>query len=96
MWKGITLDSIAVRTSPNGGAISPYIAKSTPVSGDQVIGTWLHMTSPRNGWLNAGVNQQFVDWETVTVTPPPPVVILTPFTLNVDGHKPFSGNLEKL
>jgi hypothetical protein len=72
MWKGITLDSIAVRTAPNGGAISPYIAKSTPVSGDQVIGTWLHMTSPRNGWLNAGVNQQFVDWETVTVTPPPP------------------------
>lgn len=72
MWKGITLDSIAVRTSPNGGAISPYIAKGTPVSGDQVIGTWLHMTSPRNGWLNAGVNQQFVDWETVTITPPPP------------------------
>jgi len=99
-WKGITLDSIPVRTAIDGGAISPYLAKGTPISGDAVDGTWLHMTAPRIGWVNAGVNQTKVSWQTVTVTPPPPPpppsTTLTPFTLTVDGHKPFSGNLEKL
>ena len=71
-WKGITLDSIPVRTAIDGGAISPYLAKGTPISGDAVDGTWLHMTAPRIGWVNAGVNQTKVKWETVTVTPPPP------------------------
>ena len=99
-WKGTTLDSIPVRTSPDGGAISPYLAKGTPISGDAVDGTWLHMTAPRIGWVNAGAGMTKVKWETVTVTPPPPPpppsTVLTPFTLTVDGHKPFSGNLEKL
>ena len=96
-WKGITLDSIPVRTAIDGGAISPYLAKGTPISGDAVDGTWLHMTAPRVGWVNAGANQTKVSWQTVTVTPPPPPsTTLTPFTLTVDGHKPFSGNLEKL
>jgi len=99
-WKGTTLDSIPVRTAPDGGAISPYLAKNTPISGDAVDGTWLHMTAPRIGWVNAGAGMTKVKWETVTVTPPPPPpppsTVLTPFTLSVDGHKPFSGNLEKL
>ena len=99
-WKGTTLDSIPVRTAIDGGAISPYLAKGTPISGDAVDGTWLHMTAPRIGWVNAGMNQTKVSWQTVTVTPPPPPpppsTVLTPFTLTVDGHKPFSGNLEKL
>lgn len=71
-WKGVTLDSIPVRSSIDGGAISPYLAKNTPISGDAVDGTWLHMTAPRVGWVNAGANQTKVKWENVTVTPPPP------------------------
>ena len=71
-WKGTTLDSIPVRTAPDGAPISPYLAKNTPISGDAVDGTWLHMIAPRVGWVNAGANMAKVRWETITVTPPPP------------------------
>lgn len=96
MWEGTTVDSIPVRKEKDGVGINPYLPKNAPISGDVVEGTWLHMLFPRVGWVNAGVGMTKVRWKYVTVTPPPPVVILTPFTLNVDGHKPFSGNLEKL
>ena len=72
MWKGITLDSIPVRSAPDGGAINPYLAKNTSITGDIVDGTWLHMTTPRMGWVNAGANMSKVRWENVTATPPPP------------------------
>jgi len=72
MWKGITLDSIAVRKEIDGTAISPYLAKGASISGNIVDGNWLHMTAPRIGWVNAGVGMTKVKWEVVTVIPPPP------------------------
>jgi hypothetical protein len=71
MWKGITVDSIPIRKEIDGVGINPYLAKNTPISGDIVEGTWLHMTAPRVGWVNAGVGMTKVRWEYVTVTPPP-------------------------
>jgi len=70
MWKGITVDSIPVRKEKDGVGINPYLAKNAPISGDIVDGTWLHMTAPRVGWVNAGVGMTKVRWEYVTVTPP--------------------------
>jgi hypothetical protein len=71
MWKGIAIDSIPIRKEIDGVGINPYLAKNTPISGDIVEGTWLHMTAPRVGWVNAGVGMTKVRWEYVIVTPPP-------------------------
>jgi hypothetical protein len=50
-------------------------------------------------YASAGTSQQYIGWEVVTVAEEPPTdppVNKTPFTLSVDGYKPFSGELEAL
>ena len=72
-WKGTTLDDLPLLNAIDGTVIKPYITKGTPVSGDDVKGVWLHLKSPRTGWMNSGANQTKVRWENVTVTPPSPL-----------------------
>lgn len=85
MWEGTTVDSIPVRKEKDGVGINPYLAKNTPISGDIVDGTWLHMTAPRAGWVNAGVGMTKVRWKYMTVTPPPTKTVTNIIRVYNDG-----------
>lgn len=66
-------------------------------------GKWLHLTEIQGAvvtgdlWSSAGSLQQYIAWHVVTVPdePPPPAPVKKPFTLTVEGYKPFSGELEQ-
>lgn len=102
--KGTAKGDVNRRISPGGSLFSPprYLHAGDTIEADKNQYQWLHLTKI-NGiaitgeeWASAGATQQYIGWAWVPVEePPPPTPVKTPFTLNVDGYLPFSGELEK-
>lgn len=95
---GVTLETTKIRSTPGGDIITGSIPKDTQITADDSAGSWLKLITV-NGTVRGGyVNSRSIKINTITPPPPPPPppsTTLTPFTLTVDGYKPFIGNLEK-
>lgn len=103
MYQGELLDSQPPRDKPDGSPSGGYIPKGAKITAITLEGNWLRLATvdgmPRSGWLNAGANMSKIRYWVIVAPPPvdpPPTTVLVPFTLAVDGFKPFSGKLEKL
>lgn len=92
---GVTLETTKIRSTPGGDVITGSIPKDTPITADDSAGSWLKLITvnslPKGGY----VNSRSIKFNTTPPPPPVPTPTLTPFTLTVDGYKPFIGNLEK-
>lgn len=106
--QGTALGAVVRRDAVQGNEFVPsrYLYKGDKIEADRqdpVLPKWLHLTKINNvsisseEWVSAGSLQQYISWQWVYVTepPPPPEIVKTPFTLSVNGYKPYSGELEK-
>jgi GH25 family lysozyme M1 (1,4-beta-N-acetylmuramidase) len=80
--KGTAIGNVTRRKSPAGEAFTParYLNKGDVITADRqdtTLPQWLHLTSingvPVVGdeWASAGVDQKYIQWNWVDVTPPP-------------------------
>ncbi|RPH37475.1 hypothetical protein EHM92_02605 [bacterium] len=108
--KGTAKGNVTRRNAPAGSTFSPsrYLVTGDTIEADwqdTTLPQWLHLTKI-NGvavvgeeWASAGTSQQYIGWQWVSVPSEPPPdpdpVVKTPFTLAVDGYKPYAGELEK-
>ena len=94
---GVTLETTKIRSTPGGDVITGSIPKDTHITADDSAGSWLKLITV-NGTAKGGyVNIRSIKINTnAPPPPPPPTPNLTPFTLTVDGYKPYIGDLEKL
>lgn len=95
MYRGITSQVAKVWATIGGSQIDEIPAGATVTGGAPASG-YAHINAGAS-W-KAGYTKTI--WlknyaEVVITPPPPPVVTKTPFTLSVDGYKPYSGELEK-
>ncbi len=94
---GVTLETTKIRSTPGGDIITGSIPKDTHITADDSAGSWLKLITVNNLPKGGYVNSRSIKITAVTPPPPPPPsTTLTPFTLTVDGYKPFIGDLEKL
>ena len=94
---GVTLETTKIRSTPGGDVITGSIPKDTNITADDSAGSWLKLITVNNLPKGGYVNIRSIKVTTITPPPPPPPsTTLTPFTLTVDGYKPFIGNLERL
>lgn len=101
--QGTALGSVYLRDAPQGNSLGTFLKAGDQIEASENQFQWLHITKI-NGepvaqeatWASAGAQQQYISWQWVTLPDPIPTPIKVPFSLNVDGYKPFSGELEKL
>ena len=94
---GVTLETTKIRSTPGGDIITGSIPKDTHITADDSAGSWLKLITVNSTAKGGYVNSRSIKITAITPPPPPPPsTTLTPFTLTVDGYKPFIGDLEKL
>ena len=99
MYQGKT-NQVAKVWGVIGGAQISEIPAGATVKGDAPSGGYAYIyTGTYNGktWKAGFTKTAFLTGysQIVVVPPDPPATTKTPFTLNVTGYKPYSGELEK-